>query len=203
MVGRLCICGPRSLENVITRTVLCGIWLSCWVKLLFVEHPDVLIFHGRVQMPSGEQKDKKWWSLISNELFSVKSFYNFLNDGCTRCQVAKLFRCWSCPRKINFLNWLSGRIRSFLWKIWRSGDVIGCRLLPVWCATRRLNLLIIFSLCAISRNKCGIILWRCYSCLILPVNATSIGYLEVSLESVKKVSWRFNCKSLCVEYLVC
>lgn len=36
-------------------------------------------------------KDKKWWSLTSNGVFLVKSFYNFLNDRGFRCPIARWF----------------------------------------------------------------------------------------------------------------
>lgn len=43
--------------------------------------------------------------------FSVKSFYNFLNDGGLRCPVAKFFWRNFCPRKINLFNWLAWKNR--------------------------------------------------------------------------------------------
>lgn len=51
-----------------------------------------------------ELGDKKRWMLTTNGSFSLKSFYNFLNDGGMRCSVARFFWCNSCSRKINIYN---------------------------------------------------------------------------------------------------
>lgn len=45
----------------------------------------------RLRLLGGELGDKKWWILKGNGVFSVKSFYNFLNDGGLRCPVMKFF----------------------------------------------------------------------------------------------------------------
>lgn len=50
--------------------------------------------------------NKKWWKLTGNYSFSVKSFYNFLNDGGLRCSIVRFFWRNSCPKKINIFNWL-------------------------------------------------------------------------------------------------
>ncbi|XP_039133180.1 uncharacterized protein LOC120270217 [Dioscorea cayenensis subsp. rotundata] len=52
-------------------------------------------------------RTRKRWSLTGNGDVLVKSFYNFLIDGGTRCPVAKFFWHCACPRKINLFNWLA------------------------------------------------------------------------------------------------
>lgn len=53
-----------------------------------------------------DEKDKKRWTLNENGLFSVKSLYNFFNDGGLRCNVSNFFWKNNCPKKINIFNWL-------------------------------------------------------------------------------------------------
>lgn len=52
-------------------------------------------------------EDKKSWRLTSNNAFTVKSFYHFLNDGGLRCRWSPIILKGSCPRKINLFNWLA------------------------------------------------------------------------------------------------
>lgn len=89
----------------------------------FVEHPEIFTFHDRVQTPSVESGDEKWWSLTSNGLFLVKSFYNFLNDGGIRCHALKWFWRRSCLRKINLLNCL----------VWKNKIISLENLEKRWC----------------------------------------------------------------------
>lgn len=53
-----------------------------------------------------EERDKKRWDLNGNGLFSVKSIYNFLNDGGLRCNVVDFLWKSYCLEKINIFNWL-------------------------------------------------------------------------------------------------
>lgn len=76
-------------------------WLG---ELPFCFDEKIISFQGERMTGSREERDAKWWTLNNNGLFSVKSFYNFLNDGGMRCHVAKVIWKSSCPRKINILN---------------------------------------------------------------------------------------------------
>ncbi|XP_039144849.1 uncharacterized protein LOC120282161 [Dioscorea cayenensis subsp. rotundata] len=51
-------------------------------------------------------KDDRSWGLSSNGVFSVRSFYHFLNDGGLRCRWTPSILKGCCPRKINLFNWL-------------------------------------------------------------------------------------------------
>lgn len=53
------------------------------------------------------RKDEKRWSLTANGNFSVKSFYNFLNDGGLQCSKTPVILQSLSPRKINLFNWLA------------------------------------------------------------------------------------------------
>lgn len=52
-------------------------------------------------------KDEKQWKLTTNGVYTVKSFYNFLNDGGHRCGWTHTILKGSCPKKINLFNWLA------------------------------------------------------------------------------------------------
>ncbi|XP_039141329.1 uncharacterized protein LOC120278666 [Dioscorea cayenensis subsp. rotundata] len=52
-------------------------------------------------------KDGRHWKLSSNGMFSVKSFYQFLNDGGIRCRWTPSILKGGCPRKVNLFNWLA------------------------------------------------------------------------------------------------
>lgn len=52
-------------------------------------------------------RDEKRWKLTANGVFTVKSFYNFLNDGGLRCGWTPTILKGSCPAKINLFNWLA------------------------------------------------------------------------------------------------
>ncbi|XP_039120313.1 uncharacterized protein LOC120256691 [Dioscorea cayenensis subsp. rotundata] len=69
------------------------------------DHEFVLFLANR-NFPFGPRKDLKLWSLTVNRSFSVKSFYDRLNDGGLRCPIAKFFWKGPCPRKVNIFNWL-------------------------------------------------------------------------------------------------
>lgn len=73
----------------------------------FSDYQDTSLFLDRIRGHNGELGDEKRWCLTGNGVFSVKSFYNFLNDGGLRCQVPKFFWRTACPRKINLFNWLA------------------------------------------------------------------------------------------------
>lgn len=64
---------------------------SLLAEVPFSEDMDVLPHRDRLWAPVGEMGDKKWWRLTGNGAFSVKSFYNFLNDGGLHCPVARFF----------------------------------------------------------------------------------------------------------------
>ncbi|XP_039123625.1 uncharacterized protein LOC120260253 [Dioscorea cayenensis subsp. rotundata] len=51
--------------------------------------------------------DERRWKLSSNGKFSVKTFYNFLNDGGLRCDKTKVILKGDCPKKVNLFNWLA------------------------------------------------------------------------------------------------
>lgn len=65
---------------------------------ILVEQINSLLDSGR---------DEKRWKLTANGVFSVKSFYNFLNDGDLRCGWKPMILKGSCPAKINLFNWLA------------------------------------------------------------------------------------------------
>ncbi|XP_039126955.1 uncharacterized protein LOC120263117 [Dioscorea cayenensis subsp. rotundata] len=73
----------------------------------FNANPVLADLRVRLRRPLGDLGDKKWWTLTGNGSFSVKSFYNFLNDGGLRCPVADFFWRQLCPKKINIFNWLA------------------------------------------------------------------------------------------------
>lgn len=47
------------------------------------------------------------WRLSSNGVFTVKSFYQFLNDGELRCGWTPIILKGYCPKKVNLFNWLA------------------------------------------------------------------------------------------------
>ncbi|XP_039118169.1 uncharacterized protein LOC120254088 [Dioscorea cayenensis subsp. rotundata] len=53
------------------------------------------------------ENDGKSWILSTNGRFSVKTFYNFLNDGGLRCHKTPVILKSVCPKKINLFNWLA------------------------------------------------------------------------------------------------
>ncbi|XP_039123586.1 uncharacterized protein LOC120260211 [Dioscorea cayenensis subsp. rotundata] len=44
---------------------------------------------------------------MANEVFSVKSFYNFLNEGGLQCPISSWLWRNNYPRKVNLFNWLT------------------------------------------------------------------------------------------------
>lgn len=52
-------------------------------------------------------KDVKRWTLAANGIFSVRTFYNFLNDGGLRCRWTATVLKGPYPKKINLFNWLA------------------------------------------------------------------------------------------------
>ncbi|XP_039123372.1 uncharacterized protein LOC120259989 [Dioscorea cayenensis subsp. rotundata] len=62
---------------------------------------------AKVRRPDNLLGDKKKWRLTGNEIFSVKTFYNFLIDGGLRCPVSRFFWRGGWPKKINLFNWLA------------------------------------------------------------------------------------------------
>lgn len=73
----------------------------------FSEDMDVSTYKEWLWVSVAELGDNKWWRLTGNSTFSVKSFYNFLNDGGLRCPNMRFFWQNSCLKKINIFNWLS------------------------------------------------------------------------------------------------
>ncbi|XP_039145636.1 uncharacterized protein LOC120282866 [Dioscorea cayenensis subsp. rotundata] len=71
------------------------------------EHTDSEMLLVNWISPAGLDKDVRFWSLNANGSFSVKSFYDRLNDGGLRCPIAKFFWKGPCPRKVNIFNWLA------------------------------------------------------------------------------------------------
>lgn len=51
--------------------------------------------------------DRKHWRLTANRVFTVKSFYNFLNDGGLRCRWTPIILKGYCPKKVSMFNWLA------------------------------------------------------------------------------------------------
>ncbi|XP_039122026.1 uncharacterized protein LOC120258641 [Dioscorea cayenensis subsp. rotundata] len=72
----------------------------------FCEDVDVADIQEQRRTRRHDENNKKRWSLNGNGQFTVKSFYNFLNDGGLRCNVAKIMWKSNCPKKINIFNWL-------------------------------------------------------------------------------------------------
>lgn len=78
----------------------------------FKDNLDNILFHERFLYNVGGVEDKKRWVLTVNGSFSVKSYYNFLNDGA--CAI--LFQgdsggAFSLERLIYSIGWC-GRIKS-------------------------------------------------------------------------------------------
>ncbi|XP_039140399.1 uncharacterized protein LOC120277606 [Dioscorea cayenensis subsp. rotundata] len=71
----------------------------------YCEDEGVIQFRDRWRARAQDGRDLKKWSINGNGMFSVKSLYNFLNDGGTRCEVAKFFWKSKCPKKVNIFNW--------------------------------------------------------------------------------------------------
>lgn len=72
----------------------------------FSEDRECRTLGERLQMSVDVRLDNKRWKLTGKGAFSVKSFYNFLNDGGLRCLIARFFWRKPCPKKVNLLNWL-------------------------------------------------------------------------------------------------
>lgn len=97
----------------------------------FNEIPEILHFREQVISADGAARDKKWWSFTANSAFSVKSFYNFLNDGVS----AALFlggsgKATVRKKLISSIGWL-GETKFSPWKTWKNGAVTGFRMLLV------------------------------------------------------------------------
>ncbi|XP_039119177.1 uncharacterized protein LOC120255416 [Dioscorea cayenensis subsp. rotundata] len=71
-----------------------------------IEKPKYRLIQDRLRTARQDERDRKYWSLTGNKLFSVKSLYNFLNDGGLCCEMAKCFWKNNCPKKINIFNWM-------------------------------------------------------------------------------------------------
>lgn len=56
---------------------------------------------------SNFEGDWKHWRLSTNSMFTVTSFYDFLNDGRLHCRQSSIIWKGSCPRKINLFNWVA------------------------------------------------------------------------------------------------
>lgn len=52
-------------------------------------------------------EDRRLWRLSSNGSFTVKSFYNFLNDRGLHCRWTPTILKSCCPKKVNLFNWLA------------------------------------------------------------------------------------------------
>lgn len=70
----------------------------------FSANSDSLLLRECLQATRDEIEDMKYWMLIENGIFIVKSFYNFLGDGGVRCLVVRYFWHGICLKKINLLN---------------------------------------------------------------------------------------------------
>ncbi|XP_039129083.1 uncharacterized protein LOC120265272 [Dioscorea cayenensis subsp. rotundata] len=86
---------------------------SCDVGLFPVNYLGIPIsgrhpFASNLNSSVGLDKDARLWSLATNGSFSIKSFYEHLNDGGLRCSMAKAFWKGPCPRKVNILNCSGG-----------------------------------------------------------------------------------------------
>lgn len=81
--------------------------LSLLDEVPFSVNLDASTHRARLRAPIGEMGDKKWWRLIGNGAFSVKSFYNLLNDGELRCPIARFLWRNTCLKKINIFNWFA------------------------------------------------------------------------------------------------
>lgn len=78
----------------------------------FSEDVEISTYRDRLREPVGEARDNKWWRLIGNSVFTVKSFYSFLNDGGLCCPIARFFWRNTWPKKINIFNWLVWKDKS-------------------------------------------------------------------------------------------
>lgn len=99
-----CSCSPRNSATSF-RIVLCGSWPLCLTRSLSLQ-TWMPRLRTRPCAPIGETEDKKWWMLSGNGIFSMKSFYNFLNDEGVQYPMARFFWRNSCLKKVNFFNWL-------------------------------------------------------------------------------------------------
>lgn len=108
-------------------------------------------------------RDNKRWKLTTNGTFTVKLFYNFMNDGGLRCGWTLIILKGYCPKKINLFNW-----RAQDNKILLSADVISFTRSLVCSATLMLSRLITFLSCAMWLPIFGIFLansWALEACL--------------------------------------
>lgn len=58
-------------------------------------------------LQNSTDRDVRHWKLSPNGVFSVKSFYHFLNDGGLRCRWTPSILKGCYPKKINLFNWLA------------------------------------------------------------------------------------------------
>ena len=66
-----------------------------------------LSFDNFTSRLGSDTRDSKHWRLTSNEVRSVKSFYNFLVDGGLRCRTSLNIWKGLCPRKVKAFTWLA------------------------------------------------------------------------------------------------
>lgn len=165
MVGPLFFCGQMLLERLSIKMALLVTWPVC-LGCPFLENDDRGPYQDRFSSNWGTFRDKKWWSLTANGTFSVKSFYNFLNDWGMRCLISSWFWHSNYQGKINVFNWLAwkNKILSLENLAKRRCN----RLLLMWCATLGLNMLIICSFTFLLQNMFGSILLDYSTCLHLP-----------------------------------
>lgn len=88
-------------ENTVRDFILRGPdsqWIDC---------PSVTNILSNLTTLYSPVNDEKRWKLTANGKFSVKTFYNFLNDGGMRCPGSPIILKGDCPKKINLFNWLA------------------------------------------------------------------------------------------------
>lgn len=71
------------------------------------DFPPVSFLDNLINSQSLPGNDKKRWKLTSNKKFSIKTIYNFLNDGGIRCHKMHTILKGGYHKKISLFNWLA------------------------------------------------------------------------------------------------
>ena len=87
------------------------------LEVFAVNHDVLLAFHSSVELHEFIEcmeslqphlgKDKVEWALTANKIFSIKSCYNFLNDGGLRSSLSADIWQVAAPYKIKIFVWLA------------------------------------------------------------------------------------------------
>ncbi|XP_039114040.1 uncharacterized protein LOC120249550 [Dioscorea cayenensis subsp. rotundata] len=98
---------PHVYQSALHQDVTIRDFLSNTSMSLLSDSPKWRNLINFAMALTSEENDEKRWSLTANGCFSVKLFYNFLNDGGLRCATTPVILKSICPKKINLFNWLA------------------------------------------------------------------------------------------------